>query len=146
MWTLSKWILPGGDKIRLCITAAHPSDQAGKQCSGDRGIRLWRQTDASRAHIRTRTKSGSGLATDIESILGVCVEGRAGGLILFSIEIDAYLKITFKKSYERQISYDITCMWNLKNDTREFIYKTENRLTNIDNKLMVTKGGRRGRD
>ena len=32
-------------------------------------------------------------------------------------------------------------MWNLKiNDTNELIYKTE-RLTDTENKLMVTKGG-----
>ena len=40
---------------------------------------------------------------------------------------------------ERQISHDITYMWNVifKNDTNELIYKTE---TDIENKLMVTKG------
>ena len=26
---------------------------------------------------------------------------------------------------ERQISYSIICMWSLKNDTNELIYKTE---------------------
>ena len=30
-----------------------------------------------------------------------------------------------KSDRERQISYDITYMWNLKNDTNELIYKTE---------------------
>ena len=30
-----------------------------------------------------------------------------------------------KSDRERQISYDITYMWNLKNGTNEFIYKTE---------------------
>ena len=30
-------------------------------------------------------------------------------------------------------------MWNLKNDTNELIYKIRNRLTDIENKLMVTK-------
>ena len=30
------------------------------------------------------------------------------------------------KSYQRQVSYDITYMWNLyKNDTNELIYKTQ---------------------
>ena len=43
------------------------------------------------------------------------------------------------------MSYDITYMWNLKNDTNELIYKTENRLINIENKLMVIKG-ERGRE
>ena len=33
-------------------------------------------------------------------------------------------------------------MWNLKYDTKEFIYKTE---TDIENKLMITKGGSGGR-
>ena len=26
---------------------------------------------------------------------------------------------------QRQISYDIICMWNLKNDTNKLIYRTE---------------------
>ena len=30
-----------------------------------------------------------------------------------------------KSDRERQISYDITYMWNLKNDANELIYKTE---------------------
>ena len=30
-----------------------------------------------------------------------------------------------KSDRERQTSYDITYMWNLKNDTNELIYKTE---------------------
>ena len=36
-------------------------------------------------------------------------------------------------------------MWYLKYDTNELIYKT-NRLTNIENTLMVTKGERRGEE
>ena len=31
-------------------------------------------------------------------------------------------------------------MWNLKNHISEFIYKTENRLTDIKYKSMVTRG------
>ena len=31
-----------------------------------------------------------------------------------------------KSERERQISYDITYMWNLKYDTNELIYETEN--------------------
>ena len=34
-------------------------------------------------------------------------------------------------------------MWNLKKDTNELIYKTE-RLTDIENKLIVIKGERVG--
>ena len=50
-----------------------------------------------------------------------------------------------KSDRERQISYAITYMWNLKNDTNELIYKTE-RLTDIENKLMVTEGEEVGQD
>ena len=41
---------------------------------------------------------------------------------------------------QRQILYDITYMWNLKNNMNEFIYKTK-RFTDIENK----HGYRRGR-
>ena len=41
---------------------------------------------------------------------------------------------------ERQISYDITYMWNLKYYTDKLIYKTETDSTDIENKPMVTKG------
>ena len=44
-----------------------------------------------------------------------------------------------KSDRERQISYDITYMWNLKNGTNERIYKTEI-VTVVENKLMLTKG------
>ena len=36
--------------------------------------------------------------------------------------------------------YDITYMWSLKYDTIEFIYITEDRLTDIENRLVVAKG------
>ena len=44
------------------------------------------------------------------------------------------------KSYrERHISYDIIYMWNLKKKLyNEPIYKT-NRITNVENKLLITK-------
>ena len=41
------------------------------------------------------------------------------------------------ETFLRQILYDITYMWNLKDSTNELIQKTE---TDIENKLMVTKG------
>ena len=45
-----------------------------------------------------------------------------------------------KSDRERQISYAITCMWNLKYNTNDLICKTE-----IDSdKFMVTKGDSRG--
>ena len=46
---------------------------------------------------------------------------------------------------ERQIPYDITYKWNLNYDTNDLIYRTEIDPTDIENKLLVTKGGRGGR-
>ena len=47
-----------------------------------------------------------------------------------------------KSDRERQISYGIIYMWNLKkNDTSELICKTEID-SQIENKLMVNKGER----
>ena len=43
---------------------------------------------------------------------------------------------------ERQISYDITYLWNLRHDANEFIYKIE-RLRQREKKPMVTKGEER---
>ena len=48
-----------------------------------------------------------------------------------------------KSETERWISYDITYMWNLKNNTNELIYKTETD-SDMENKLMVTKQEMRG--
>ena len=42
---------------------------------------------------------------------------------------------------QRQILYDITCMWNLKHNTNESIYKTEADSTDIENRLMVAQRG-----
>ena len=33
--------------------------------------------------------------------------------------------ITVSEGRQRQTSYDIDCMWYLKNDTNELIYKTD---------------------
>ena len=49
-----------------------------------------------------------------------------------------------KSERERQISYDVAYMWNLKNKN-ELIYKTKID-SDIENKLMVTRGESRGRD
>ena len=44
---------------------------------------------------------------------------------------------------QRQISYDITCMWDLKYDTNECVYKTEtDSLTDIENNVLIPKGKR----
>ena len=52
------------------------------------------------------------------------------------------------KSYrEKQISYDITYMENLKRKWYKQTYlQNRKRLTDIENKLTVTKGERGGRD
>ena len=43
---------------------------------------------------------------------------------------------------QSQILYNITYIWNLKNNTDESIYKIETDSQARENKLMVTKGGR----
>ena len=45
-----------------------------------------------------------------------------------------------KSDRKRQISYDITYMWNLKNDTNELIYKTNKKFTDTEKNFIVTKG------
>ena len=45
-----------------------------------------------------------------------------------------------KSDRERQIPYDITYMWNLKKWYKWTYLQSRNRLTDIENKLMVTKG------
>ena len=45
-----------------------------------------------------------------------------------------------KSERERQISYDITYMWNLKNDTNELIYKTETDSQTSETNLWLPKG------
>ena len=49
-----------------------------------------------------------------------------------------------KSERERQISYDVTHMWNLKRYKWTYL-QNRNRLTDVENKLMVNKGGREGR-
>ena len=47
------------------------------------------------------------------------------------------------KVSQRQISCDITYMWNLKNSTNELIYKTETDTQTVENKTKqtsITKG------
>ena len=44
-----------------------------------------------------------------------------------------------KSEKERQIPSDIIYMWNLKYGTNELIYKTEKRLTDLENRLVVAK-------
>ena len=45
-----------------------------------------------------------------------------------------------KSDRERQISYDITYMWYLKNNTNEYIYKTE-----TDSQTQETYGYQKGK-
>ena len=51
-----------------------------------------------------------------------------------------------KSDRERQLSYDIACMWNLKTLYKWIYLQNRNRVTDVENKLMVAKGDRRGRD
>ena len=43
-----------------------------------------------------------------------------------------------KSDREGQISYDITYMWNLKNWYKWIYLQNRNRVTDVENKLMVT--------
>ena len=46
-----------------------------------------------------------------------------------------------KPDRERQISYNITYLWDIKkNDTNELKYETEVRPTDLENKFIVTTG------
>ena len=45
-----------------------------------------------------------------------------------------------KSDRERQISYDITYMWNLKNDTNELIYQTDTDSQTQRMNLWLPKG------
>ena len=52
--------------------------------------------------------------------------------------------IMLSKSDRDKYHINITYMWNLKTDTNQLVHKKRNRLTDIENKLMVTKGNSRG--
>ena len=45
-----------------------------------------------------------------------------------------------KSDRERQISYDIAYMWNLKKGYKWTYLQNRNRVTDVENKLMVTRG------
>ena len=49
-----------------------------------------------------------------------------------------------KSEKERQISYDITYMWNLKKGYEWTSLQNRNRVTDVENKLTVTKGEKGG--
>ena len=49
-----------------------------------------------------------------------------------------------KSDRERQISYDIAYMWNLKKWYKWTYLQNRNRVTDVENKLMVTRGERVG--
>ena len=58
---------------------------------------------------------------------------------------DDYTKWS-KSERERQIPYDIMYIWKLKYNINEFMQETENGFTDIDNRLVVAKGGRGGEE
>ena len=51
-----------------------------------------------------------------------------------------------KSERERKISCNITYMWNLKYDTNEPVYKTENRILDIESRLIAKGKGEWERD
>ena len=56
--------------------------------------------------------------------------------------MDLEIIILSEVKTERQISYDITYMWNLKKDTNELIYKIEIDSQTQKTNLWLTKGKR----
>ena len=62
------------------------------------------------------------------------------------MDLEIIILSEVKSDRERQISYDITSMWNLKKWYKWTYLQNRNRLTDMENKLMVTKGERGGRD
>ena len=60
--------------------------------------------------------------------------------------MDLKIIILSEVTRTRQISYDITYMWNLKNDTNKVIYKTETDSQTQRTNLWLPKGKGRGRD
>ena len=50
--------------------------------------------------------------------------------------------ISLNEVKERQISYDITYRWTLKIMIQMNLFTKQNRLTDIENQIMVTKGKR----
>ena len=54
--------------------------------------------------------------------------------------MDLEIIILSEPDRERQISYDITYMWNLKYDTNELIYKTETDSQTWKTNLWLPKG------
>ena len=51
-----------------------------------------------------------------------------------------------KSDRERQISYDIACMWNLRKWYKQTYLQNRSRVTDVENKLIVTKGEGEERD
>ena len=78
---------------------------------------------------------------------GVTSKGHRSQLKAFPVakaEIIWVREESSKPDRERQISYDIAYMWNLKIWYKWTYLQKRNRLTDIGKKLMVTKGGRGG--
>ena len=48
--------------------------------------------------------------------------------------------VILKEVRERQISYDITYMWNLKKGYKGTYLQNQNRLTDVEHKFMTTRG------
>ena len=60
-------------------------------------------------------------------------------------ELKDYHTKWIKSDRGRQMSYDIMCMWNLKKKWYKGIHlQNRNRLTDLENELMVTRHGRWG--
>ena len=59
------------------------------------------------------------------------------------VDLENYHSKWNKSDQERQIAYDITHMWNVKNNMNESICRTETDSQDTENKVMVTKRERK---
>ena len=57
------------------------------------------------------------------------------------MDLEIVIPSEVKSDRERQITYDITYNWNLKNGTNEPVCRAEIRDTDVENKGMDTKRG-----
>ena len=55
------------------------------------------------------------------------------------MDLDYHIKSS-KSNRERQVSYDITYMRNLKIMIQMNLFKNRNKLTGVESKYMITKG------
>ena len=73
---------------------------------------------------------------------GILLSHKKNEIMSFiSIWMNLEIIILNEEIRQRQISYDMSYIWNLKKKKTQTYLQNRNRLTDIENKLMVTRGG-----